>query len=134
MAAPSASAARSARVDENLAAAEALRAEGLALFHAGEVPQAMFRWHSMLMHLNGIDQNPSSAMGYATGGMPKQSSLSAPQQAAVRELLIAAHSNLSLGLLKARARGRCLDDVPQKGTLPVSLSHTMHYAEGELRA
>jgi len=59
----------------------------------------------MLLHLQGIDRSASSALSHANaggGGPGGQSSLSPPQQAAVRELLIAAHSNLSLGLLKVR--------------------------------
>ena len=100
---PPQSDAERARIEEALGEAGRLREEGMELFKAGDVKKAMFKWHSIMLYLNGLDRSMSTAFGQAQGASASaQSSLPPEQQAAIKELLIAAHNNLSLGLMKAR--------------------------------
>lgn len=91
-------------VDSRIAEAAALREEGNALWHAGDVKKAMFKYHACLNHLNGLDRGSalSSAMGRGTPGGEPASSFTTEQDAQWRALFVAANLNLAAGLVKVR--------------------------------
>jgi hypothetical protein len=93
----------SEEVSAKLQTAQQLREEGLALFQAGDLSQAMHKWHSVVMYCTGLDRD--QAMSSSRQQQASPSSLEPAQEKLCKELMLAAHSNLSLALFKARAPG-----------------------------
>lgn len=120
-------------IEAKFARARECRAEGAALWKAGEVgkasascgqrasvrsrarphnntpptlpaPQAMFSWHEVLLNLSGLDRN-GQLSGVGAAPASAAPSLTPAQLAEQRDLQLAAHNNLAAGLLKARAKG-----------------------------
>lgn len=92
-------------VQRKLARGRACRAEAAAHWKAGDVGKALFSWHELLLTLSGLDRAAALAgAGVPGGDGGAPTSLSPLEHAEQVDLQLLAHSNLALGLLKARRR------------------------------
>jgi hypothetical protein len=90
-------------IDSRIAEAAALREEGNALWHAGNVTGAMQKYHCCLNYLNGLDRSKALNSAFGGGlGAESSSSMSAEQGEKWRALFVAANLNLAAGLVKVR--------------------------------
>jgi hypothetical protein len=103
-------------VEAKLAVATALKDEGNALYKAGAVGEAMWKWFDLIGRLASLDKGRAAsaggdgmasalaALGNGGGGPP----LTPEQQRLVDELTVSVHLNMAAALLKARVRAACV--------------------------